>query len=481
MRATMLAVLVLCACAPRSGGDGGSGGGLSGAGGGGAGGLATGGGGARDAGPLVAANATFCHTYAEASCASYERCGNSDPAISGACRKLVERQCVGQFGARLDAGAVVLDLPRAQRCLDELGSRPCHSIDVASNDGADPCRAEKLLLANARAGERCGASEDCVDSYCFTSPAHGRCPHCNSGNPIGSACRFYLDCDAKTAFCSSADGGTELSCLARLTDGAPCTSAQDCASNNCYRATGAGAGVCGEPDAGAPCQSFNFGRDCGGGRYCEDHGAQSGVCATRVPTGQPCTNNLYEDGCADSRATCLGGSCTVTAPGTLALGAECDSIWQCAPGSFCAGLQYGSVSSGTCQALRSPGASCTDPASCPGGTRCSGGKCQALGKVSDPCTDQMPCAVLLTCDGVCKAPAAPGQPCSLMTICEDSYCDAYFSGVNPGTCRPYLSPGSICTHANDVIAPFICEPQSCYPASDGGDFTECVDCLPGTP
>lgn len=442
-------------------------------------------GGTPDAGQRpIAASATFCSTYGATYCASLQRCGNSSPAVGAHCRAMLTRFCEGSIGARLTAGAATLQLPLAQACLDALVDRPCQSFDA--RDETNVCNLSGFLGPAGALGSACAGANDCLDGICRR--AANDCPKCIAAAPLGAPCRGWFDCSPHTARCASADGGAELLCAPRLADGAECTSPEDCASEHCYRFSTPFR--CGKAAVSEPCSVYSD-QDCRVGNYCKQPagGGNVGACAPRVADGQACTDGTYDDGCATKGATCLGGKCTVAAPGSRALGAECDGQFQCQPGLFCRGLTYGQTAAGVCTAWLAAGAACNPAQGNPGcaaGARCLSSQCVAVSPLAGPCTTAAQCGFLLACGAegtpsTCVGPGMLGQSCLRAAGCESAFCDAPVFFSAPGTCREFLDAGQRCSNARDVVADFLCKSQTCFPPSDGGDFRECVDCLPGQP
>ena len=392
-----------------------------------------------DAGALDAGAITpeqFCTLFGTSVCAQEERCGQAALSFADACRRTMTRQCEGAVGARLRAHAVSLNASAAQRCLSLLASGPCQSLDLYA--ALQPCAWEALVVANAGVGEKCATQEDCVHGRCGRNSAD-ECPTCLAGAALGAACPRGFECDPTTAFCKQGQ------CVAKLADAQPCTADAQCMSAHC--ALSSGAPTCGRSAAGAACSTV-FGNDCAAGLFCN-----AGTCVARL----------------------------TAALGSLAAGAPCDDALQCQAGLFCSGLTQ--ATRGTCQPWLAPDAACDAQGGCAANARCRNGHCGALSSAGEPCAQRSDCKLGLWCpqgaNATCTAARTVGQPCERDTVCVDSYCDAYFTNTPTPTCRPYISVGQQCTAARDVVANFICESQVCAGARDGGDSTQCYDCLSG--
>ncbi len=279
-------------------------------------------------------------------------------------------------------------------------------------------------------------------------------------------------------------------CVARGPDGTACTDDGECLSASCYKLSTTGTPRCGRPSLGERCLAGLLTNPCATGQFClssstNDAGQSTdpfGKCAPAVTDGGPCTHFPYGNDCATEGSSCLGGKCVINRPGTLAAGSECDDHFQCRTGLFCNGLTYGASSSGTCTPWLKAGDPCDlklGNAGCAQSARCRNGICVELSDVSGACQQPLDCRLLLGCrtDGGCVAPAPPGGSCTALPGCTGaSYCTAV-GFFDTGSCTPYLSAGQHCSATRAFVIAAACQSQACFPASDGGDFGECVDCL----
>src|SRR5262249_2237499 len=148
---------------------------------------------------------------------------------------------------------------------------------------------------------------------------------------VGESCVFAT-CDPTTWCADDGDGGS--SCHSRSPDGTPCHSGGECTAGVCtsFQPLDGGGDFCGVLPLGASCIDST---ECAVTAYCSGARADRlhdvrflGVCTARLPLGQACTNEQFDDGCSDA-GSCLGGVCTAAAND---VGGPCDITLRCRRG-----------------------------------------------------------------------------------------------------------------------------------------------------
>ncbi len=378
-------------------------------------------------------------------------------------------------------------------------------------------------LANGQvcgAGNQC-ASSFCADGVCCNTACGGACDACAAalgalvdgtcgtvaglGNP---SCTPYL-CTGSSAVCPvscSNDNGCISShycnggsCLAKVTTGQACTTANQCQSGFCAD------GVCCDTACGGACNACSVGS-----------GAPSnGTCANVTGAGNPSCGPYV---CSGSSATCPI-SCTGDAGCTagnycnpanlcvskLVLGQACTAANQCQSGSCADGVCCNNACSGECNACSTAagapsngtcanvtgagnpscgtyvcsGASATCPAACSGDLDCANGNycnaaSQCVAKLTNGqaclatnqcqsgfCADSVCCNSACTgsCNGCSTAAGAPSSgTCASVTGAGNPSCGAYvcdgMSATCPATCDNDVdcSAGNYCNAATQCVS-----------------------------
>ena len=387
------------------------------------------------------------------------------------------------------AGAASFDPAAALACVGAAGSPRCIEGPRAL---AAACEVSQLFQPAGGDGSGCVDSQDCVAGFCFGTAR--QCRSCRPWRTISQSCTTVdLRCDPSSGFCPAGAGAR--SCTALLADGAPCGSSAECAKGWCnYRGNvpGEGPDTCGRLAVGAPCGDPG---DCVAGAWCQGYAFDGvtvtpGLCSTRLPLGQPCTNQPDDDGCLEP-GTCLEGRCVVPSPYSLDAGAECEGLTWCRDSTFCRGFEAPapdggrSLRSGRCSPRLPPGAACdfttyvdTD---CDDTSTCGqAGTCVLRGGADAGCQARFECRDFLSCPlGALRCtPYVPvGEACDEPGLrCVDGPADARCvvnSGGSGATCLPLLDDGAACP----ALEPGQCASARCFDA-DGGGATCQSACLP---
>lgn len=507
--------LVLLGC-PSSNdpADSGTGGGSTRAGGGSGGGSAGGGtggstgtGGGSSITPITLT--TFCAQYAARACTHEVDCGNYSPNDAGAASCL-ERETDRYRLPCAQLDGLTFNGVAAAECFKELGEAP----GTCKADWA-PCGQTPFALNGtfyqAPAQHDCGAvtcgpgtycDRNCLNLMCKPlQPLGAACANgeagriiecnpdagwCGTGPDAGSMCLDYLapgdDCTLGVCpphtFCDYRD---TVTCKLRGANGATCAENSECLINHCL-----GDGHCGTLDAGAPCRSAKDCRVCVGLSLSSDGGVvAAGTCRTTpLQTGAACRRTWANGGIACDYAAanvCLDGMCTLIAPFSRPLGAECVrrpygvttdrdfGFSTCEPGLTCQTAAVEPPGTGTCQPALAEGAACRDLWECANGRPClqgadggsvctrkptlgetcnagqctddarcvgagdGGRECRPLGRLDEPCGSYFDCTTGNFCDqGLCKPLRAAGATCTQTFECLSGYCSY---GQCAATCR----------------------------------------------
>src|SRR5207248_2957189 len=173
-------------------------------------------------------------------------------------------------------------------------------------------------------------------------------------------------------------------------------------------------------------------RKCGRTPPAVDQACERAVRGT-VAAGAAC-NWIYE--CASGRCepesagACPAKCVTAAGAGASCSNGPCDlrAGLRCI-GSVCRGFNFTktAITKGTCTALGDVGAGCVASAQvtgCAEGLLCSGGKCVEK-PVSGPCAQDGDCKEgVAYCDGAaCRLLKGAGQACAASTECESRFCD----------------------------------------------------------
>lgn len=320
---------------------------------------------------------------------------------------------------------------------DPVGVPACVSEpDVGRQcDGAGNCsNTPKPVGRPCTAGGQC-ASTFCIDGYCCNSGCAQTCYRCDKPGALGScSVRAAGEQDlSATTPCDQSDrscNGSGTCVAAKRPNGAMCTAAVDCGSNNCVDGrccSGTCTGTCQScavPGFEGSCvnvtpgaQDTNATTPCGGTQYCD----AAGVCQSGLkPNGAACAAaaECGSNKCVDSvccNAVCGQNCYTCNLPGGT-------------PGE-CAGLPTGTMDPG-----------CGGVNYCDGMHNCTTGK-KPNGAV---CTSDLECASNACVDGVCCESACQGKcrscknatgTCTVAADGMDPRMDCIGEGACTGTCN----------------------------------------------
>lgn len=311
-----------------------------------------------------------------------------------------------------------LDVEQARHCIEDIGAASCETPDL---DDLPTCKAAVRPQTPLAEGATCAPQNDFADA--------------------APACDVGLRCNARTDVVGC------YRCVRPGTDGASCTSSNDCEHNTCtasrcapetppYRRSQA----CGT--GGTSCLGY---LDCAGpstARTCQEPLALGATCSSPTPgTSAPnCYNDHYCDEVtgrcsaplADGQTCTLGGApclgiCQKSAPGSMTgtcvppqsappSGQPCASVggqsMVCAFPAVPLYAQSGTEVWCTCGEPRGLGAACQSATECATG-RCVGGMCAeklALGAScnSDRECQSGNCEQDMNFDSFCRAPPSCG-------------------------------------------------------------------------
>ncbi|MBX7100372.1 MAG: hypothetical protein K1X89_21825 [Myxococcaceae bacterium] len=443
------------------GGQGGQGGGSAGGQGGGApvdGGTDGGStdGGAVDAGPVPVALSEFCDLLSRAQCTRAQRCGHIEAARFDAC---VRARLVGcndpTFAGAAYAGLVGFDGLQARRCLDE---HPSFSCVVAFSELNEPCYS--VFIPDAGVGDRCSQDlRSCREGLCRPDVSNV-CAACQAFAQLGESCGGRV---CQPDLRCVGDAGMQT-CVARLGNGAPCTSGGQCVAGQCVTRLDGGT-FCGGLTAGEPCETFG-GAVCEPSSYCAGAAyrtdpafgiavVSTGVCTARTPDGGTCSFGQLDTSCPGN-APCLDGHCVRPANFSRDAGAECSNDRHCASGS-CGDpifLPDGGprTTPGACLDGLAPGSPCRPgDRRCAAPATCRANSCALPIPLSGACSAANGgCMPTTSCIGsVCTANADLGQPCA-GRLCESGlFCD---QSVDGGACRAPRAGGGFCTNVTQCAS-----------------------------
>ncbi len=383
--------------------------------------------------PLDAA--TFCPRYVDANLAMMRSCGLLAESHAEQAKTKLLSDCTKIIASR-SGPSWEFSVSLAKDCIDQVSARACfawvescQTEHPATKYGYDSCGADRELAhfqlscfpfvhgsAPQTAGAVCDRRMGCGTLSCELGDH--TCGVCTVPEPVNSSCK---SCDYTTHYCDSAS----KTCLPLKPEHAACTSRYECLNRPCTNLT------CDFQKLGAMCVGTT---DCGPTAYCNGWRENRqpgpfayGVCTQRIPTGSACTDQQFDDGCAEKGATCLEGICKVVPPRSLSAGQVCDAQVQCAPPLFCAGLLPNGVGNGVCK----------DAILSEERGRC--GYSTTLG-----CRYPLQCSLI----GICQQPALSliNEACEGAgdANCIQGTCQQTAPGL-PKTCQPLLDDGADCT------------------------------------
>ncbi|HVU49668.1 MAG TPA: hypothetical protein VHL80_03215, partial [Polyangia bacterium] len=225
------------------------------------------------------------------------------------------------------------------------------------------------------------------------------------------------------------------------------------------------AGIAGSLPDGAPCSTAVqcAGRACGKGSDMQH--PSCGACATRVVSGGGCGDG----GACQYDEECINDACMKLVTG-VALGQPCDDTHVCALPNLC--VRTGSGIATTCQPQPKLGDACSGLIFCGDGSLCTAaGKCEAAPADGQPCKrdaafDRYTCATADVCDeaaaggptcvvrpgmGVACTPS-PGGELEQGSCASGLYCSCPIAGTGC-TCVRRLQEGEACGAPGTLCVP----------------------------
>jgi hypothetical protein len=277
---------------------------------------------------------SYATEYARAACATSDRCGTgyfvaflTQEQITNCTTQMaqfLESNLVAQLKTSIAAGRIAYDGAKARACIEAAAESECGASLTAEDcldtfQGLIPDGGACTTDEECAATSRCSGADGCTAGTCVHVPQRGE------------ACT--VEC-SEDAFC---DGDSDI-CLARLSNGAACTSEVQCESISCVD------GVCTartRPGEGEACVS-----SCASNLVCAANDEGMRVC--RAPrTDGTCT---APQDCPPDQLCQEGGTC---GPYPIA-GQPCS--YACASGSRCI--------EGTCLAIIETGSACERNGEC---------------------------------------------------------------------------------------------------------------------
>ncbi len=364
---------------------------------------------------------TLCKPLAVARREFEVRCGTIDAANAVDAERYIENQCELARERRTWPGWS-FDAELAQTCVDQWATRHCFAsfaACMATREGPSPKYGWPQWCSTSVDTPQ--LPFDCL-GFVYAQPS-----------TAGAACDTLGGCDGGLA-CFGGGSSDLYDCGTCATPMPPpppvCPAPTTCPPDACD----AYAQACTPIPLGSPC---GLKSSCGPSAYCRglrwspsimfQSGVTLGVCAARLQTGAACTDEQLDDGCAEPRASCLNGICTVVQPFALDAGQACDAYDQCRDPLFCSGLDPDAPSQGTCAAYPSPA---TAPSarlgeSCQGEWTCSEGVCLISTGVCAPALDDgAACTAPLGSEckhGLCVTPCpggcTDGTPSRCLSAC----------------------------------------------------------------
>lgn len=264
----------------------------------------------------------FCGEIAEVACHNLYKCcaegeiesflGVSEPRSQDECRQDVTRICERRAATlhdSIEAGRVTFDSERMNGCLEAIVAPADSCATVVSDLPWKEACMDQAWVGTVPADGACFFAHDCAgapDSIC--GPNQKCAPKPTAGFPCGTGCASGFYCESGI-------------CQTRLSEGAPCVSSSQCATE----------------------------------LFCDPNATPMPACAKAAPGGSACTSN---SGCASG--TCIPGQCMSTSEQCYS-DMDCNS--RCADdGSFC--TTSAQCASGTCSV---GGNFCSDDTSCTAG------------------------------------------------------------------------------------------------------------------
>ena len=183
-----------------------------------------------------------------------------------------------------------------------------------------------------------------------------------------------------------------------------------------------------------------------------DKALKAGRATFDAQQAQACLDGLRARGCANNTPDVV--ACKQAVKGTLAVGASCDWLYECAKG-LCTPDVGGSCPA-KCANVGGAGAPCDNGCDERQGLRCIDNVCSKLHEADDKCSSDDDCDAGLFCDGFGKCSTRGFQQAS----CDgDDQCAAgLWCNRSPegGLCSPQIATGKSCTASSAEAIAFAC-------------------------
>ena len=185
-----------------------------------------------------------------------------------------------------------------------------------------------------------------------------------------------------------------------------------------------------------------------------DKAIAAGKSAFHADSAQTCVDGLLARGCGRTPPE-VDQACEQAVTGTIAAGASCSWIWECAQGR-CEPDAPGACPA-KCRTVAGEGQSCQDtPCDLRQGLRCIDNVCSKLKGVDAKCGSDSDCQIGLYCDGFshCSTQVAEQAVCSGQDQCLPGlFCDF---GTEGGLCRKQIADSQPCTASSADAIGFAC-------------------------
>jgi hypothetical protein len=394
----------------------------------------------------------FAVDYAKALCAHYVSCGFQDQATLDVCITKNTLLVGWDVDSEIVRGRVTVN---PTDCLNAIKTSLCDNADNGSISRI--CGQQSVLVPHQKVGETCLASSECTTGYCVHATVDGGSGPQPVGcagvcaNPLsqGQPCTSAEQCGSSLV-CSFTSNPT---CIPPLADGVSCDFLTDTCLPSSYCPVTGTSPVCTPANKQAalheacdPAQSFSF--------------VAKPPCATTDLYCKLVQNpdNSYSATCESKIAS--GGTCDPnfgSYKGGIVAFSQVDS--QCVDGTVCSDLNDGNGP--RCHPWGALNAACVsfgESKTCQFGYRCEAGTCQVFKPNGSTCAGRGECAsetgVNSTCvvanadaGGVmtCQAYKAFGAAC--VPVFEDNLCvsgSLAADGTSADYCAPAPNGGGVC-------------------------------------
>ena len=350
-------------------------------------------------------------------CNSDSNCQSQYQCLNGfcSCGTPAGYNCPCSSNGTCVSGLICADTNLCADCYADGG--PCNNDSQCCNN---TCIAGLCSYAPANGGE-CAENGQCSSGNCdnLNASETGVCADCldvdvqcwNGGQCCSGVCSPEGYC-----FCAANSDGL-------LPNNCPCTTANECQSNNCV------AGYC------SGC--YGVAELCAGDNQCCSNNCIEEMCSCAPSNGCVCNSNGQCD-----TGNCYAGLCE----NCESLGMLCDSDAQCCPGLVCS-IEEGQASN-TCNCSTSEpaanGCKCSTQSECASGF-CQDGLCSATESIGMHCDTPNECSSHQCIDNACSCAPNQGCVCNSNSQCGSGNCYAGLCESCASTAMTCSDPGQCCS------------------------------------